>query len=319
MRLHECDAHLEWARLCRDQGDLATARLHVARARVLVEDTGYKRRAREVTWLEGELAKGNAGRRRDGRQPIPDSEDSTVTTPIRRFRIALSFPGEHRSIIEQVAEQLSAVVGRERVLYDKFYEAEFARMDLDVYLPRLYREQSELIVLFLCPEYSNKRWCRLEWRHIRQLIATVDASQIMLLSFGWPGDLSEMGILPGDGYVDIADRSASEIARLILQRLNDATAPTAAGSPPQRGAADSVTTLDAPLSTDQLLQQLKQLPAAQLEELVFRYDSENSVPGRTEAQSVRAIELLKVMRSRDGGITKLSEELQRLKRGGGHK
>ena len=53
MRLHECDAHLEWARLCRDQGDLAAARRHVARARELVNETGYGRREREVGWLEG--------------------------------------------------------------------------------------------------------------------------------------------------------------------------------------------------------------------------------------------------------------------------
>jgi tetratricopeptide (TPR) repeat protein len=53
MRLHECDAHLEWARLCRDQGDLAAARRHLARARELVRETGYGRREREVGWLEG--------------------------------------------------------------------------------------------------------------------------------------------------------------------------------------------------------------------------------------------------------------------------
>ena len=56
MRLHECDAHLEGARLCRDQGDLAEARRHVARARVLVNETGYGRREREVRWLEGALS-----------------------------------------------------------------------------------------------------------------------------------------------------------------------------------------------------------------------------------------------------------------------
>jgi tetratricopeptide (TPR) repeat protein len=60
MRLHECDAHLEWARLCRDQGDLAAARRHVARARELVEETGYGRRAREVGWLEGVIGAGPA-------------------------------------------------------------------------------------------------------------------------------------------------------------------------------------------------------------------------------------------------------------------
>ncbi|HEX6903862.1 MAG TPA: TIR domain-containing protein [Thermoanaerobaculia bacterium] len=57
MRLYECDAHLEWARLCRDQGDAVAMREHVARARVLVNETGYGRREREVRWLEGELAK----------------------------------------------------------------------------------------------------------------------------------------------------------------------------------------------------------------------------------------------------------------------
>jgi tetratricopeptide (TPR) repeat protein len=55
MRLHEHDAHLEGARLCRDQGDLAAARRHVARARALVNETGYGRREREVRWLEGNL------------------------------------------------------------------------------------------------------------------------------------------------------------------------------------------------------------------------------------------------------------------------
>jgi hypothetical protein len=52
LRLHECDAHLEWARLCRDQGDLDGARRHVTRARELVNGTGYGRREREVRWLE---------------------------------------------------------------------------------------------------------------------------------------------------------------------------------------------------------------------------------------------------------------------------
>ena len=53
MRLHECDAHLEWARLCRAQGDADAARRHVARARVLVEETEYGRRGRAVGWLAG--------------------------------------------------------------------------------------------------------------------------------------------------------------------------------------------------------------------------------------------------------------------------
>jgi tetratricopeptide (TPR) repeat protein len=56
MRLHECDAHLEWARLCLQQGNAKAARVHVAKARKIVNETGYRRREREVGWLERRLA-----------------------------------------------------------------------------------------------------------------------------------------------------------------------------------------------------------------------------------------------------------------------
>jgi hypothetical protein len=55
MRLHETDAHLEWTRLHRDTGDLAAAREHLARARALVDATGYERRRREVDWRSRQL------------------------------------------------------------------------------------------------------------------------------------------------------------------------------------------------------------------------------------------------------------------------
>ncbi|HEX5715238.1 MAG TPA: toll/interleukin-1 receptor domain-containing protein [Thermoanaerobaculia bacterium] len=55
MRLHECDTHLEWARLCRQRGDRDGLERHVTRARRLVEETGYERRRREVEWLEKAL------------------------------------------------------------------------------------------------------------------------------------------------------------------------------------------------------------------------------------------------------------------------
>jgi tetratricopeptide (TPR) repeat protein len=55
MRLHECDAHLEHARVCRDRGDRAGLERHVARAREIVEATGYERRRGEVEALEASI------------------------------------------------------------------------------------------------------------------------------------------------------------------------------------------------------------------------------------------------------------------------
>lgn len=137
----------------------------------------------------------------------------------RRFDIALSFPGEHRDVVEPIAKLLDDESGHELVLYDHYHKAEFARPDLDVYLPELYRSESELLVLFLCPEYAEKRWCNLEWRHIRQLIATADAERIMFLSIGDPGDLSQIGILSGDGFIDISELDSTEVVAEVFTRL----------------------------------------------------------------------------------------------------
>ena len=59
-------------------------------------------------------------------------------TPAKRFRVAFSFAGETRRFVEKVAIILAYKFGEGAILYDKFHEAEFARYDLGIYLPKLY-------------------------------------------------------------------------------------------------------------------------------------------------------------------------------------
>lgn len=145
-----------------------------------------------------------------------------MSAPPRRFRVALSFPGEHRPFVEQVAAVLSHPLGRDRVLYDNYYEAEFARVSLDTYLQRLYHDESDLIAVFLCADYEHKRWCGLEWRAIRDLIQTRREADIMFLRFD---DTEIPGLYSGDGYVPIGTRTPDQIAQLILQRLGPTLPP----------------------------------------------------------------------------------------------
>lgn len=162
---------------------------------------------------------------------------------MKRFKIALSFTGEHRIFVAKVAELLAKEFGEMKILYDRYHEAEFARPDLDIYLPQLYLEESELIVIFLCAQYVDKRWCNLEWRSIRQLISSRDTSRVMFLSFDeLKNGIPELGIYGGDGYlritVDDADKAARDISRRhevesvrSLQTLEDSAAkPTAPDS-----------------------------------------------------------------------------------------
>jgi hypothetical protein len=55
MRLFQCDANLEYARLVLVEGDKEKARGHVGEARRLVEETGYGRRRPEVKELEAQV------------------------------------------------------------------------------------------------------------------------------------------------------------------------------------------------------------------------------------------------------------------------
>src|ERR1035437_4460180 len=135
----------------------------------------------------------------------------------KRFRVALSFPGEHRDRVERIADALAAKLGREKVLYEKWHAAEFARPNLSVYLPDLYRRESDLIVIFLCNEYE-KEWCGLEWRACLDLIKRKEYGRLMLLRFD---DAEIPGLYSIDGYLDIRYVADGEVAASILKRLGE--------------------------------------------------------------------------------------------------
>ena len=135
----------------------------------------------------------------------------------RRFRVGLSFPGEKRDYVRRVAESLAAALGRENVLYDEYLEAELARPNLDLYLGALYREETQLLVPFLCADFQRKNWCHIEWRQIRDLLFHSAAERIMPFRFD---DAPIPGMLQIDGYVTIGDRAPHAVAELILQRLH---------------------------------------------------------------------------------------------------
>lgn len=148
----------------------------------------------------------------------------------KRFRVALSFPGEHREFIRHVAARLSGRLGRGRVLYDEYHEAEFAHIDLDTHLQRLYHDESELIVVFLSAHYNVNEWCGLEWRAIRDLIKRGRGPAVMPVRF----DNTEIpGLFSTSGYIWVGDREPNVIADLILERLEIERGPALLLVPPR--------------------------------------------------------------------------------------
>ena len=108
---------------------------------------------------------GGASRRQVGTTLFMASESFND----HRFAIALSFPGEHRRFVRNVLERLAEILGRDRVFYDEWYEAELVGTDGDLKLRQFYREQSRMVVPFFS-EHFEKDWCQIEWSAIRAML-----------------------------------------------------------------------------------------------------------------------------------------------------
>ena len=136
----------------------------------------------------------------------------------KRFRVALSFAGDRRDFVAEVARILAESLGQEHILYDRFHEAEFARPDLAVHLPKLYHDQSDLIVTVLSQSYLEKNWTGIEWKAVYAIINDKkrQPNEVMLTRFDFvePEELFGHG-----GFVDLDGRAPSDCAALIIKRL----------------------------------------------------------------------------------------------------
>src|SRR6476661_371225 len=131
----------------------------------------------------------------------------------KRFRIALSYAGEKRDFVAPVANLLARRFGEERVLYDRFHRAEFARGDLATYLPDLYLEEADLVVVVICKDYAEKEWTGLEWDAVLSLRKQRKLDEVMLCRFDY---IEGKGLLGLAGYLDLDEATPGEAAAFIL-------------------------------------------------------------------------------------------------------
>lgn len=148
---------------------------------------------------------------------IGRADRSTKKVSEIRFRVAMSFPGERRVYVSEVVDALRKPLGPDTVFYDYDYQAQLARPNLDTLLQNVYRNQSDLLVVFLSSEYQQKEWCGLEWRAVRDIIKAKADEMVMLVRFD---DGAIDGVLSIDGYIDARNTPPSRLAELILERLN---------------------------------------------------------------------------------------------------
>jgi TIR domain len=131
------------------------------------------------------------------------------------YEIALSFAGEQRQQVEEVAELL-----RQKgvtVFYDKYEEVTLWGKDLFQHLSEVYRKKAKYCIVFASKEYSEKSWTSHELKSAQARAFEMKGEEYILpVRF----DSTEIpGILPTAGYLDFRSHGADGIARLALQKL----------------------------------------------------------------------------------------------------
>lgn len=131
------------------------------------------------------------------------------------FEVALSFPGEVRPLVEQIALELERRIGPNSYFYDSNYVSQLARPSLDTLLQDIYRNRSKLVVVFLGSDYQNKDWCGIEFRAVREIILERNHKKIMFIR---TDDGEVEGVFKTDGYIDARKFNAAELASFVHER-----------------------------------------------------------------------------------------------------
>ena len=133
--------------------------------------------------------------------------------PYFEYQVALSFAGEDRPYVSQVARFLRQ--RKVRVFYDEYENASLWGKDLYVHLDEVYRKRARYCVVFLSRHYKDKLWTNHE-RESAQARAFQEQQEYIL-----PVKLDRTeipGIRPTIGYV--SKLPADELAELIYRKLH---------------------------------------------------------------------------------------------------
>lgn len=133
--------------------------------------------------------------------------------PYFEYQVALSFAGEDRPYVSQVAKFLRQ--RKVRVFYDEYENVSLWGKDLYVHLDEVYRKRARYCVVFLSRHYKNKLWTNHE-RESAQARAFQEREEYILPV---KIDSTEIpGIRPTIGYV--SKLPAKELADLIYRKIH---------------------------------------------------------------------------------------------------
>src|SRR5260370_2171007 len=104
-----------------------------------------------------------------GRPPRPVATAAPVQTA-KPYEIAISFAGENRQFVGDVARELDSK--GVRVFYDEFERVRLLGKDLVAYFGEVYGKQARFCAMFISEHYIRKAWTQLERQHAQSRALT---------------------------------------------------------------------------------------------------------------------------------------------------
>ncbi len=130
------------------------------------------------------------------------------------YDVALSFAGENRAYVEEVANSLKKK--GIKVFYDLFEEANLWGKNLYEYLTEIYQNKAQYTVLFISGFYNQKLWTNHERVSMQARAFQESREYILPARFD---DTEIPGILKTIGYINLQKKTPEELAILIEKKL----------------------------------------------------------------------------------------------------
>lgn len=130
------------------------------------------------------------------------------------FEIALSFAGEDRVFVDQVANVLHKA--GVRVFYDRFEEANLWGKNLYDYLSDVYQNKAYYTIMFISAHYSRKLWTNHERQAMQARAFQENQEYILPARFD---DTPVPGVLPTTGYISLAKHTPDSFSEIVQRKL----------------------------------------------------------------------------------------------------
>jgi len=131
------------------------------------------------------------------------------------YDVVLSFAGEDRSYVEQVADILVDL--GIRVFYDKYEECNLWGRDLYTHLDDVYQHKSRYCIIFISKYYKEKLWTNYERESAQARAFKEKGEYILPVRFD---DTELPGIRPTIGYLRADTMTPEQLAYLVAKKVN---------------------------------------------------------------------------------------------------